>query len=186
MATDETKVPEDYDTGEYDLEDDASTEEDTKEDSPDETEWDRDRAKKAMSKKNQENQALRTRLKALEKYEEAARAEEEKNKTSEEKYAEVVQTKAALERDLWRTKVAWEKGLTPSQAKRLVGDTLEALQADAEELLTDLGGSSSTTAIPVPARRAREVHGAPQGEETAPKIDTKNLADEIWAKRGTH
>lgn len=38
-----------------------------------------------------------------------------------------------------RLKVAIEKGLTATQAKRLVGDTEEDLAADADELLADLG-----------------------------------------------
>lgn len=38
-----------------------------------------------------------------------------------------------------RLRVALDKGLTPSQAKRLVGTTEEELAADADELLADLG-----------------------------------------------
>jgi len=41
-----------------------------------------------------------------------------------------------------RLEVALEKGLSPSQAKRLVGDTREELEADAGELLKDLGDSN--------------------------------------------
>lgn len=43
----------------------------------------------------------------------------------------------ALERD--RLAVALEKGLTATQAKRLVGTTREELEADADQLLADLG-----------------------------------------------
>ncbi len=38
-----------------------------------------------------------------------------------------------------RAEVAHEKGLTPKQAKRLSGETKEELEADADELLEDLG-----------------------------------------------
>lgn len=38
-----------------------------------------------------------------------------------------------------RSEVALSKGLTPTQAKRLVGNTREELEADADELLSDLG-----------------------------------------------
>jgi len=41
-----------------------------------------------------------------------------------------------------RIEVALEKGLTPSQAKRLVGSTREELEADADELLKDLSESN--------------------------------------------
>ena len=42
-----------------------------------------------------------------------------------------------------RAEVALEKGLTPSQAKRLVGSSLDELAADADELLRDLGKQST-------------------------------------------
>lgn len=38
-----------------------------------------------------------------------------------------------------RLEIAVEKGLTPSQAKRLVGETREELEKDAEALIEDLG-----------------------------------------------
>ena len=38
-----------------------------------------------------------------------------------------------------RAEVSNAKGLTPTQAKRLVGATREELEADADELLADLG-----------------------------------------------
>lgn len=38
-----------------------------------------------------------------------------------------------------RAEVANAKGLTPNQAKRLVGETREELEADADELLKDIG-----------------------------------------------
>lgn len=41
-----------------------------------------------------------------------------------------------------RLEVALEKGLTLTQAKRLVGSTKDELAADADELLADLGGKS--------------------------------------------
>ena len=43
-----------------------------------------------------------------------------------------------LELSSVRAAVALEKGLTPSQAKRLVGSSREELEADADDLLTDL------------------------------------------------
>lgn len=45
----------------------------------------------------------------------------------------------ALQSSSLRSEVALAKGLTPTQAKRLVGTTREELEADADELLTDLG-----------------------------------------------
>lgn len=46
---------------------------------------------------------------------------------------------AAIQSSSLRSEVALAKGLTPTQAKRLVGSTREELEADADELLADLG-----------------------------------------------
>lgn len=53
--------------------------------------------------------------------------------------------KATAESNLVRLEVATEKGLTPKQAKRLQGATKEELEADADELLEDLGVKQSKT-----------------------------------------
>jgi hypothetical protein len=59
--------------------------------------------------------------------------------TLEERVAGIEkQAKESEERAL-RAEVANAKGLTPAQAKRLVGGTREELEADADELLTDIG-----------------------------------------------
>jgi len=47
-----------------------------------------------------------------------------------------------------RLEVALEKGLTATQAKRLVGSTKEELEADADELLADIGTAPKTKADP--------------------------------------
>lgn len=57
----------------------------------------------------------------------------------ETKLAEAETAKVAAESNLVRLEVATEKGLTPKQAKRLQGTTKEELEADADELLEDLG-----------------------------------------------
>lgn len=51
---------------------------------------------------------------------------------------------SAAEARALRAEVALAKGLTATQAKRLVGDTQEELEADADELLKDLGQSKSS------------------------------------------
>lgn len=59
--------------------------------------------------------------------------------TLEERVAEIErQAKQSEERAL-RAEIANAKGLTPTQAKRLVGATKEELEADADELLKDIG-----------------------------------------------
>lgn len=65
-----------------------------------------------------------------------AKAELEKARAAQAK-AEGEAKEANLRAD--RVEIAAEKGLTPSQAKRLVGSNREELEADAEELVKDLG-----------------------------------------------
>lgn len=51
-----------------------------------------------------------------------------------------------------RLEVALSKGLTPTQAKRLVGGTREELEADADELIADLGHRQSPKPNPAQGR----------------------------------
>ena len=64
---------------------------------------------------------------------------EDRDKTEAQKLverAEAAERRAAeIESRALRLEVAAEKGLTPAQAKRLVGQTREELEADADELL---------------------------------------------------
>lgn len=61
-----------------------------------------------------------------------------------DKVAGLEQRAEAAERAALVAQVAQEKGLTPSQAKRLQGATREELESDAEELLEAFGGSKSS------------------------------------------
>lgn len=56
--------------------------------------------------------------------------------------AEAAERAAAAELRALRLEVAGDKGLSPSQAKRLVGTTREELEADADELLADFPPTS--------------------------------------------
>ena len=64
---------------------------------------------------------------------------EESGKTEQERLAEAHRTAneraTAAERESARLRVALKKGLTEAQVRRLVGDTEEELEADADELL---------------------------------------------------
>lgn len=63
-------------------------------------------------------------------------------KTLEDRVAEIErQAKESEERAL-RAEVANAKGLTTTQAKRLVGATKEELEADADELIKDIGAQT--------------------------------------------
>ncbi len=99
-----------------------------------ETDWKAEAEKwKAFSRKHEgQAKANADAAKRLAEIEEASKSEAEKI-TERAATAE----KAAAERaaELARLRVAMRKGLTETQAKRLIGDTEEALEADADELL---------------------------------------------------
>lgn len=59
--------------------------------------------------------------------------------TLEERVAEIEKAARDSEQRAIRAEIANAKGLTPSQAKRLVGATREELEADADELIKDIG-----------------------------------------------
>lgn len=66
--------------------------------------------------------------------------------TREREAREAAEAKAAtLEQQQMRSDIAIAKGLTAKQAKRLTGKTREELEADADELLEDLGVSGDGT-----------------------------------------
>lgn len=85
--------------------------------------------KRALSKANKEAETLRLKLKEY----------EDRDKTELERLTERAEAaeRAVAETEVraLRLEVAAEKGLTPAQAKRLVGSTREELVADADELL---------------------------------------------------
>lgn len=63
--------------------------------------------------------------------------------TLEERVADIERQSRENESRALRAEVANAKGLTPTQAKRLVGTTKEELEADADELLTDIGAQKT-------------------------------------------
>ena len=59
--------------------------------------------------------------------------------TLEERVAQIERQARESEERALRAEVANVKGLTATQAKRLIGSTREELEADADELLADIG-----------------------------------------------
>lgn len=92
---------------------------------------------KALRKANKEAETLRLKLKAF----------EDRDKSEAERLAERAETaeKRAAEVELraLRNEVAISKGLTASQAKRLIGSTEDELLADADQLLADMKSGRS-------------------------------------------
>lgn len=109
---------------------------------------------------------LETRLKAI----------EDRDKSETERLTE---TNAQLTRDLTaatvagaRMKVAFAKGLTANEAKRLIGDTEEDLAVDADEMLADRRADEQSRSGPPPGGRPREQLKPGNGDPDVPADDT--------------
>jgi hypothetical protein len=85
--------------------------------------------KRALSKANKEAETLRLRLKEYED-----RDKTETQKLQEERDA-LLNERNTLALENLRREVADEKGLTPAQARRLVGSSREELEADADDVI---------------------------------------------------
>jgi hypothetical protein len=92
--------------------------------------------KAALRKANKEAETLRLKLKELEDRDKSETDKLQDRVTVAEKRAEEAEARAL------RLEVAAEKGLTLTQAKRLVGSTKDELEADADELLESFGGAA--------------------------------------------
>lgn len=115
-------------------------------DKPDPSDDEVARLRAALKKANKEAADSRGKLK---QHEDAGKSEHEKLTDNLTKATtELTSAQAAAV----RFEVALDKGLTKSQAKRLVGTTREELEADADLLLEELGGESKSR----PADRPRE------------------------------
>lgn len=101
---------------------------------------------------------------------------EESQKTETERLTERLTAAEQRALDAARYEVALEKGLTRSQAKRLVGSTAEELAADADELLADLGKNA-------PRRPSGDVGQGARTTSTEPD-DPASLAAAALAQRG--
>lgn len=103
--------------------------------------FDADRAAAKIKKANDEARNLRARLKELEPLAQEAERMRESQKSEQERLTDAQRQAEArateAEARAVRLEVAFEKGLTPAQAKRLVGGSREELEADADEILRD-------------------------------------------------
>lgn len=132
---------------------------------------------KALARKHEEQaKANADAARRLQEIEDAKKSELEKlteAQTAAERRA------AEAEQRALRLEVAAEKGLTPAQAKRLVGATKEELEADADELLASFlppsdGTGETDTDLP---RRPRERLRAGATSVTEPEeTDPRKLA----------
>lgn len=111
-----------------------------------------------------------------------AKAYEDKDKSEAQKLEErattAEQKATTTEHEVLRLRVALKKGLTDTQAKRLIGDTEEDLETDADELLASF--KTNTDDDQGSSRRPRErlrPGAAPSAE--AEETDPKKLAEQV-------
>jgi hypothetical protein len=124
-----------------------------------------------LKKARDERAALAARLK---EYEDRDKSEGEK---LTDKLTAAEQRAVAAEQRAMRLEVAASKGLTPAQAKRLVGDTKEELEADADEILEAFptkAGSPPPSNKPSPSGR-----GGTDPTEQVEVLDPAQLASAI-------
>lgn len=97
--------------------------------------------RKQLEKARKEAANYRTKVRELEPLASKAKELEDAGRTELEKLTARAETaereRGELSAKALRLEVAFEKGLTPAQAKRLVGANRDELEADAEEILRD-------------------------------------------------
>jgi hypothetical protein len=144
-----------------------------------------DAGKKALDAERKARRDAESKAKDLE---DRLKAIEDKDKSEVERLTEQVATltkdlsTATVDRD--RLKVAISKGLTLTQAKRLVGSNEEELTADADELLADLAPLDDTDPKPTPTQKPREQLKPGSGDPDAPleETDTKKIGERMFAR----
>ena len=102
-----------------------------------------EKLRKEAAKYRTEAKANANAAKQLAEIEDAKKTQSERDA---ERIAEAEKRATDAEAILTRMQVAVEKGLTPNQARRLVGSTREELEADADELLADIGAQNAPRA----------------------------------------
>lgn len=126
-----------------------------------ETEIDKDKLKRYLFNLLGDKESLQGRLTESnterDTLKQAAEAKAREGETAEQKLArENAELKAAVEaatkggnddvaKENLRLQVAIEKGLNTAQLKRLIGNTKEELEADADELLSSFGSAGNST-----------------------------------------
>jgi len=104
---------------------------------------------------------FKTKASKFDEAQEASKTELDKA-TERATKAEAEAAKIRIEAD--RSSIALAKGLTPNQAKRLVGSTREEMEADADELLTDLAQGNKPSAPPKPPGGSGAARGGNDGD----------------------
>lgn len=131
----------------------------------------------ALRKEREEAKANRQKAADLErKLSEIDDAGKSELQRLQDQAAEAIKRAEAAEAAALRHEVASAKGLTPAQAKRLVGASREELEADADEILDAFQPAAGSAA---PAGRPVEQLRSGAAAEPEPKEDIRSIVDAI-------
>ena len=137
-------------------------------------------AQKELAKARGDAAKYRTKAKELEPLAAKAQELEDAGKTETQRLAEAASAAekraAEAEAKILRLEVAGEKGLTPAQARRLVGTTKEELEADADELLASFGQPQAPKATPPTQKPTEALRGGTSPDDPPEETDPHKLA----------
>lgn len=136
-----------------------------------------------------EGQRALERVKAeLQKAKDRLKEIDDANLSKEDKLtrdnSELTTKLTAAETRVAQFEIALDKGLTKSQALRLVGNTREELEADAEELAKDLGIDTQKPADRLRKKPKENLRGGGAPLEDDGEMDPAKLAAAVKARNG--
>lgn len=135
-----------------------------------------DAGKRALDAERRARREAEKRLADLEaKAKEAADAEKSEVQRLTERVEELQRSAEAATARADRFEVAAERGLTPAQARRLVGASREELEKDAEDMRAELGLDDKSEPKRLPRENLKAGASNPDGEE----FDAKALASKV-------
>ena len=126
--------------------------------------------KAALKKANKEAETFRLKVKELEDKEKSDSEKLSEKAADAEKRAQEAEIRAM------RLEVAFEKGLKPAQAKRLVGTTKEELEEDADDFLASIAGDDKGKPGTKPTE---DLKGGGDPTEDPLEMNPKKLADMV-------
>lgn len=126
-----------------------------------------------LASERDKRQSLEARLKEFEDRDKSESERLTERATANESRATTAELAAM------RLEVALDKGLTKTQAKRLVGTTLDELAADADDLLADFGKTETPTVTRRPTERLR---GGSEPEQEPEEKNLDKLAARIYGR----
>lgn len=151
-----------------------------------------DAGKRALENERKARRAAEKRAQEAEaKVKEAEDAEKSEAQRLTDKVDELTKRAEAAEAKAHRYEVAAEKGLTPAQARRLVGSTREELEADAAAMAEELGlkknddddkNEDTDDEKPVTSGRPKEDLKPGASNEGDAEPDAAKLAESILSK----